>query len=116
MRKSLAVGAFLALAATHAVAADLSKLDALAPGDTRQRVVEIMGKPGNRQITDTREALQWCKSGLFSNYYGLVILHDGKVFSIRTATTQGDGGSCGKVFPTIEWVMKPDTAVEIINH
>ena len=115
--KAIALGLVMALAlATASQATDLKKLDQIAPGDSRARVIEVMGPPGNRQLQDTREALQWCKSGLFTNYFGLVVLHDGKVFSIKTANSGSEGGSCSRGYPTIDWIIDPKKAVEIINR
>lgn len=106
----------LLLAASPSFAADLKKLDDIVPGDTRARVIEIMGRPGNRQLSGSREALQWCKSGVFNNYYGLVVLHDGKVFTIKTANTHGQSGTCGQGFPTIDFETAPDHTIEIRNR
>lgn len=101
---------------TTAHAADLKKLDDIAPGDTRDRVIEIMGRQGNRQLSGDSEALQWCKTGVFNNHYALVVLRSGRVFTIRTTSTQGQSGPCSQGFPTVDFETAPDQTIEVRNR
>lgn len=86
---------------------------ALNPGDSRERVVEVMGAPQDRQFNGNEEALQWCETGSSSDLYTVVWLTDNKVTTVSNYTRRDHFGSCTNSFKQINWSSSPDTTIEI---
>lgn len=79
-------------------------------GDSRDRVVELLGPPENRQFKGQNEALQYCVNGTSFGHSTVTIvwLHNQIVTSLNTADLYG---SCQ--FKTIDWDNAPDRVIEI---
>lgn len=81
-------------------------------GDTKERVLEIMGTPQDRQLKFKREAWQYCVSGAGFGYndHKVIWLNDGKVTGITSYKTYSTG--CTGAFRTIRWEEAPDLIIE----
>lgn len=84
-------------------------------GDNKQRVLDIMGTPGDRQVHGYQEAWQYCVSGAGFGYddYRLIWFANGKVTGITSYKASPFGRSCTSDFKTIRWENAPDQTIEI---
>ena len=85
-------------------------------GDEKQKVVNIMGVPYDRQFKKTKEAWQYCVSGAGFGYndHKIILFTDGRVTGITTYRTSRSG--CTGAVKTIRWEDAPDYTVEIRNR
>lgn len=83
-------------------------------GQSKEKVLKIMGVPGNRQFEGKNEAWQYCSTdyvGFTGDDYIVVWFYDGKVTGVTTyKNTQI--GSCEMFYKTIRWEDKPDIIIE----
>jgi hypothetical protein len=84
-------------------------------GNSKDRVVEILGAPGDRQFREDDEAWQYCRTnytGIAADQYVVVWFYQGKVTGVTTyRNTQF--GTCSSFFKTIRWEDAPDRTIEI---
>jgi hypothetical protein len=107
------------LAAACASTANLLKTASLIErGDSRARVIQVLGAPADRQFSGDDEALQYCKTrfeyilGDNQGQYAVVWLYKGVVTGITTYR-DNPTGSCANSFKTIHWEEAPDRTIEI---
>lgn len=97
--------------------AHLFKKNPINVGDTKQRVVEIMGQPENRQTKGSREAWQYCDTS-FGHYNFFVVWLDNG--TVSGTNTYGRGPSafsgCDNHYDKINWETAPDQTIEIRNR
>jgi len=86
------------------------------PGDPKQKVVEIMGVPYDRQFNGNKEAWQYCVSGAGFGYndHKIIWFTNKKVTGITSYRTSRSG--CTGAVKTIMWEAAPDYTVEIRNR
>ena len=114
MVKNLLISAFLTLLSACGTLDNKTIL--LNTGDSKERVLEVMGKPQDRQISGSNEAWQYCVSGASfgSNDHKIVWLQSGLVTAISTYKSHADG--CTANMKQINWQSKPDSVIEIRNR
>ncbi len=85
-------------------------------GDPKEKVIEILGLPYDRQFQVNREAWQYCVSGagLGYNDHKIIWFTDNKVTGITTYRTHRSG--CTGAVKTIRWEDAPDYTVEVRNR
>jgi len=88
----------------------------LNAGDSKERVLEVMGTPQDRQISSINEAWQYCVSGASfgSNDHKIVWLQSGLVTGVSTYKSHASG--CTANMKQINWQSKPDSVIEIRNR
>jgi len=81
-------------------------------GDSKEKVLEIMGTPYDRQFKQNQEAWQYCVSGAGIGYndHKIIWFTDKKVTGITTYRTQRTG--CTGAVKTINWEEAPDFIIE----
>ncbi|RMG57685.1 MAG: hypothetical protein D6717_04370 [Gammaproteobacteria bacterium] len=86
------------------------------PGDSRERVLNIMGPPYDRQFKGNKEAWQYCVSGAGFGYndHKIIWFTNKKVTGITTYRTHRSG--CTGAVKTIRWEEAPDYTIEIRNR
>ena len=84
----------------------------LDPGDSKEKVLEVMGTPYDRQFKQNHEAWQYCVSGAGIGYndHKIIWFTDKKVTGITTYRTQRTG--CTGAVKTINWEEAPDFVIE----
>lgn len=97
------------------------KLFQLQAGATKDRVLEILGVPGDRSFQGANEAWQYCEvaSGGFSNSarYSTLWFSDGIVTAVTTDSRIYNGLTCGGGFGPVDWgQLPPDSTIEIRNR
>lgn len=77
----------------------------ISSGDSKDRVLQIMGTPGDRQFKEGREAWQYCITGAGFGYhdYRTIWFHDGVVTAITSYKDRTPGSGCTGNFRSIEW-------------
>ena len=82
-------------------------------GDSKERVLEIMGPPTDRQIQGRQEAWQYCVSGAgFGwNDHKIIWLTAGRVTGINSYRSHVSGCSGG--IQPVRWESAPDSVLEI---
>jgi len=82
------------------------------PGDSRERVLEIMGTPQDRQFDSINEAWQYCVSGAGFGYndHKIIWFAEGSVIGLSTYRTSVTGCSGG--IRSIVWEEAPDFVLE----
>lgn len=77
------------------------------PNDDKDRVLEIMGLPGDRQMEGKSEAWQYCISGAGFGYndHRIIWFNSGRVTGITSYRTTRSG--CSGAFKTIRWEDAP---------
>ncbi len=86
------------------------------PGDPKQKIVEIMGAPYDRQFQGSKEAWQYCVSGAGFGYndHKIIWFTNKRVTGITSYRTSRTG--CTGHVKTIRWEDAPDYTVEIRNR
>lgn len=67
-------------------------------GMPKNEVLKILGEPGQKSFQGSREAWQYCQTGLLADHYTTVFFGDGKTEGI---TKENSGGSIFSIFGTI---------------
>lgn len=82
-------------------------------GDSKERVLEIMGTPQDRQLRGQQEAWQYCISGAGFGYndYRTIWFNAGRVTGITSYKNSVTG--CAGGFRTVNWESAPDSVLEI---
>ena len=82
-------------------------------GDSKERVIEVMGPPKDRQIHGQQEAWQYCVSGAgFGwNDHKIIWLNAGRVTGINSCRSSVSGCSGG--IQPVRWESAPDSVLEI---
>lgn len=83
-------------------------------GDTKERVLSIIGQPGDRQFNGEDEVWQYCKTdftGLSHDKFVMVWFYQGQVTGVSTYNNN-EFGTCSSFFKTIKWEDAPDRTVE----
>jgi len=85
------------------------------PGDTKERVLSIMGTPGDRQFRGKDEAWQYGQTGAGFGYhdYRVIWFYDGKVTGITSYKNYTPASSAAAHFQQIRWEEAPDRTIEI---
>jgi hypothetical protein len=81
-------------------------------GDAKERVIEVMGVPEDRQLQKQQEAWQYCVSGAGFGYndHKIIWFNNGVVTGITSYKTTRSG--CTGAFKTIRWEEAPDIVIE----
>ncbi|QGS59750.1 hypothetical protein [Shewanella algae] len=82
-------------------------------GDSKERVMDIMGLPCDRQFEQQKEAWQYCVSGAGFGYndHKIIWFTDKKVTGITSYRTTRSG--CSGAVNSIKWEDAPDHTIEI---
>lgn len=85
----------------------------LNPGDTKERVLEVMGPPSDRQMSGSNEAWQYCQLGASfgSNDHKIIWLTSGRVTGISSYKSYSAG--CTANYKQINWQRAPDSVIEV---
>jgi len=84
------------------------------PNDDKNRVLEIMGTPDDRQMQDQNEVWQYCVTGAGFGYhdYRIIWFRNGRVTGITSYKDSTPASSCVGHFKTIRWEDAPDQVIE----
>lgn len=93
-----------------------NKMIMIDPGDSKEKVVKLIGAPYDRQFQGNKEAWQYCVSGAGIGYndHKIVWFTDKKVTGITTYRSHRTG--CTGYVKTIEWEEAPDYTLEVRNR
>ncbi|MFH4786192.1 hypothetical protein [Vibrio diabolicus] len=82
-------------------------------GDSKEKVIDVLGLPYDRQFEQQKEAWQYCVSGAGFGYndHKIIWFTDKKVTGITSYRTTRSG--CTGAVKTIKWEDAPDYTVEI---
>ena len=85
----------------------------LNAGDSKERVLEVMGAPADRQMAGNNEAWQYCVMGASfgSNDHKIIWLSSGRVTGISSYKSYSAG--CTANYRQINWQSAPNTVVEV---
>ncbi len=85
----------------------------LSLGDSKEKVLEVMGVPADRQMAGNKEAWQYCVSGssFGSNDHKIIWLQSGRVTGISSYKSHTPG--CTGNMRQVNWQSAPDSVVEI---
>jgi hypothetical protein len=85
------------------------------PGDTKERVLMVMGPPGDRQFKGRDEAWQYGQTGAGFGYHDFRIIwfYDGKVTGLTSFKDYTPATSAAAHFKQIKWEEAPDHTVEV---
>lgn len=85
------------------------------PGDTKERVLQDMGPPGDRQFRGKDEAWQYGQTGAGFGYHDfrIVWFYDGKVTGLTSYKDHTPASSAASHFKPIRWEDAPDRTVEV---
>jgi outer membrane protein assembly factor BamE (lipoprotein component of BamABCDE complex) len=91
------------------------KVTLLNHGDTKQRVLDVMGQPDDTQMSGDRDAWQYCGVDSFATFDNRVIwFKAGKL--VGTSSYKANGaGSCTGYIKMVDWNNSPDLVLEIRN-
>lgn len=75
----------------------VQRISLLKPGMSKPEVSHVMGMPARTEFSGTREAWHYCRTGITSDEFAVVIFSDGKVTAARnyTVTLADTGGATG---------------------
>ncbi|WP_240129659.1 hypothetical protein [Shewanella cutis] len=81
-------------------------------GDSKEKVLGIMGVPQDRQLKDNQEAWQYCVSGAGFGYndHKIIWFNSGQVTGITSYRSSRSG--CTGAIETIRWEEAPDFILE----
>lgn len=85
------------------------------PGDTRERVRELMGEPGDRQFQGQNEAWQYGQTGAGFGFHDfrIVWFYDGKVTGLTSYKDTTPASLAAAHFRPIRWEDAPTATVEV---
>lgn len=86
----------------------MSPTPSIQTGDSRDRVLSLMGEPGDRQFNGENEALQYCVNRRFpftTPEYTAVWLFSGRVTGVTTYRG-APNSSCRANYKTLEWPVR----------
>jgi len=113
MRASMALISFAASLLMFGCGTLDNKTILLNVGDSKERVLEVMGTPADRQMRGQQEAWQYCVSGAgFGwNDHKIIWLNAGRVAGINSYRSNVSG--CGGGIQPVRWESAPDSVIEI---
>ena len=83
-------------------------------GDTKEKVKEILGMPGDRSFLGKEEAWQYCSSVSYNDVYYTVWFNDGFVTGVTNKVEELSWAGCNQHFPQIDWgQVQPDKKIDI---
>ena len=83
-------------------------------GDTKEKVLEILGTPGDRSFRGKAEAWQYCSTGFFNDVYSTVWFNDGLVTGVTSKEAMISMANCNLNFLQIDWGQRPaDQKIDI---
>ena len=87
-------------------------------GDTKEKVLKIMGPPDDRQLKGKNEAWQYCQTGAGFGYhdYRLFWFYDGKITGVNSYKSSRPASSCVTDIRQVNWEDAPNFSVEIRNR
>ena len=92
------------------------KFNTIQTGDSKEKVIGILGEPEDRQFQGKDEAWQYCKTGTgFGKCgYKTIWYYEDRVTGITSYSKNCFGpGSCGAYFKTIKWEEAPNRTIGI---
>ena len=115
MKFSTLLLAFIAAVILSACGSLEKKSALINPGDTKERVLSVMGPPGDRQFRGKDEAWQYGQTGAGFGYHDfrVVWFYDGKVTGLTSYKDHTPASSAASHFKPIRWEEAPDRTVEI---
>ncbi len=106
----LAVVAMLLMGCATITGSSLNQLvNKIGLGDSRERVLEILGSPGNRSFRGNQEALQYCTLGFFTDSFYTIWLRNSVVESVTNYDRWY--GLCS--FREVDWGQAPREKIDI---
>ena len=89
-----------------------SKTINISVGDSKDKVVGILGAPQDRQLKDSHEAWQYCVSGAGFGYndHKIIWFNNGVVSGLTSYRSSRSG--CEGAIKTIRWEEAPDFILE----
>lgn len=107
---------FLIMASLSACGGLEIKAVHLSIGDSKEKVLSVMGLPDDRQTRGNTEILQYCQTGAGYGY------HDHRIFTLRNGAIasidsykSNRPGSCMLSIKSIDW-NRPDATIEYRNR
>ena|ERR1041384_4494147 len=84
-------------------------------GDDKEKVLGVMGPPGDRQFQGKQEAWQYGRTGAGFGYHDfrVVWFYDGKVTGVTSYKDHTPASSASAHFKPIRWEEAPDHTLEI---
>lgn len=107
---------FIMISAVLSACGSLEKRSALInPGDTKEKVLAVMGAPGDRQFRGRDEAWQYGQTGagFGCHDFRVVWFYDGKVTGLNSYKDYTPASSAAAHFKPIRWENAPDRTIEI---
>jgi hypothetical protein len=90
----------------------------ISHGDTKEKVISVMGTPDDLQFRETREVWQYCVTGAGFGYhdYRMIWFYDGHVTGVTSYKDSTPASSCAGHFKLVRWEEAPDKTIEIRNR
>lgn len=87
-------------------------------GDTKEKVLEVLGTPGDRSFRGSGEAWQYCSTGFATDTYSTIWFDDGLVTGVTSKNASLATGFCSQNFLEVDWGQRPsDQKIDInINN
>jgi len=83
-------------------------------GDSKEKVIEVLGTPGDRSFSADQEAWQYCSTGWTQDSYLTVWFASGYVTGVTTQSASLADGFCSGAFPRVDWGQVPaDQKIEV---
>lgn len=91
------------------------KAGQINPGDDKEKVLAVMGTPGDRQFRGKDEAWQYGQTGAGFGYHDfrIVWFYDGRVTGLTSYKSTRPGTLAASQFRPIQWEDAPDRTLEI---
>jgi hypothetical protein len=82
---------------------------AVNPGDSKERVMAILGAPGDRQFSGNVEAWQYCQTGAGFGYHDFrtIWIRDGRVVGMNSYKDHTAASGCSGHFKPVDWSSAP---------
>jgi hypothetical protein len=88
----------------------------IEPGMNKSKVVQILGRPGDRQFSGERQAWQYCDPEFGLDDFAIVWFDGDVVAALQTWKTSPQESPyihCDQLFRTVDWQDAPDSVIEI---
>ncbi len=84
-------------------------------GDSKEKVLELLGVPGDRSFSGESEAWQYCSTGFAADTYTVVWFENKVVHSITSKNAYIVEGFCNQAFPAVDWGQRPADKIIDLN-
>lgn len=84
----------------------------LDTGDSKAKIIELLGDPQYRETGGGGEVLQYCNTGFDLDVYRAFWVRDSRIIATKNYDRSGQIGLCSRFFQKLTWDDRPESRAE----